>query len=76
MCCRDNRGCLRSYHAIVDSRTTTKGTAMKILRRLRHVFFGHRNLKVNLVQQPWTAICDCGFQLRVTEFALGQIGSK
>jgi hypothetical protein len=45
------------------------------LRRLCHALFGHRRVRVNLAEAPWTATCDCGFELRVTEFSLGKIGA-
>jgi hypothetical protein len=47
---------------------------MKRLHRLWHALFGHRNLTVDLTNLPWSASCDCGYRLHVTEFSLGAVG--
>jgi hypothetical protein len=47
---------------------------MRALRRLWHALFGHKDVRVDLTQEPWSANCDCGYRLHVREFTLGKIG--
>jgi hypothetical protein len=47
---------------------------MKRLQRVWHAFCGHASLSVDLTVEPWVANCDCGYSLRVRQFALGKIG--
>jgi hypothetical protein len=48
---------------------------MTRLHRLWHAIFGHRDLTVDLTNLPWSARCDCGYELHVAEFSMGAVGT-